>query len=335
MNFEKFQKIFTGDHLRWLTAVLIIFGVSTLLFFKYPGSPSTLEKGPPSDFQIVLNAVQVISSPHSANNNPYQAGIHQNAEENPYKFSPGVLAMSSLLLPLQGIDTPRDAWFGYGVLSICIFALLMIFGLRYPHWRSIVLLVLGLIASWKGLVECIDTGQVEISIFGIATLAALTLLRVPLFSGFVLAYLPWIKLPWLFLLIPFLVAVSRKNPTETPKPPLRRLKHFFSGFVLGSVFWGAAVPAIAYGPDRALLLSQQWFKVLKTQPWTLFYLKANQSLWMLPMRWWPSNPEAAFALAALMVAVLLALLMRRRPISPAGHEPLVWLTPWLIFTQLI
>src|SRR5690606_1528682 len=124
----------------------------------------------------------------------------------------------------------------------------------------------------------------EMFIFPILIISTAIYTRQTLLSGALIGMLPWIKLPLLFMLVAFFFASSRRDRKDG-KPPLRRLKLFFSGFLLSSVFWGAGLPSLAFGPDRALKLSQAWYAVLRDQPQSLFLNDVNQSLWASVGRW--------------------------------------------------
>ena len=39
----------------------------------------------------------------------------------------------------------------------------------------------------------------------------------------------------------FLIATTRLGPTGEKRPPVRRMRLFFSGYMLSSFFWGAAL----------------------------------------------------------------------------------------------
>jgi hypothetical protein len=311
----------------WLTALTISLTVGVLLYLRYPGRFNAYSSQVPQDFGVYVKAWQRISQ----GENPYVP-----SEFLAFKYAPGLLALIGILP-----KAPPDAWFAFSFLCIAGLSLSFMIGARYRTWRDVLALVIGIALSWKGILECLDYGQTELFIFPILIVATSIYSRYTLLSGALVGLLPWIKLPLLFMLVPFFFASSRRERAGM-KPPLRRLKLFFSGFLFSCVFWGAAVPSLAFGPDAALKLSQSWFQVLKSQPQSLFSTDVNQSLWASVSRWVssglvadPHSTMTALGIAGVLCGLLLGVLAIRRPYAPSAQDSFVWITPWLIMGQLV
>ncbi|MBC7691164.1 MAG: DUF2029 domain-containing protein [Methylotenera sp.] len=315
-----------------LAAVLLICLCAILLYVRYPGNFKSYEMGPPGDFKVYLRAWERVNGGES----PYVA-----TDFSPYKYSPGVLGLIQVLP-----SAPVDAWFAFSTFCIVLFALALLAGARYRSWKDVLALGTGLGLAWKGILETLDYGQIEMLIFSIAIFSAATFARFTFFSGLLLGILPWLKLPWILLVVPFVLAASRMNSLSDAgekKPPARRLRLFVSGFVFSSFIWGAAVPSLVFGPERAMSLSQAWLNVLKKQPPELFASNINQSLWvtstrMLSRLFGASGGQSSLlslAIPALIAATLLGLLIRRRPKTVSSQDTMSWLTPWMIFIQLV
>lgn len=309
----------------WLAALSISLAVAVLLYLRYPGQFDRYTSQIPQDFGVYVKAWQR----YVQGENPYVA-----TEYLAFKYAPAMLALIGILP-----KSPQDAWFAFSLICIGGLAASLMIGARYRVWRDVWALIFGILFSWKGILECLDYGQVELFIFPILIVATSVYSRRTMLSGALVGLLPWIKLPLLFMLVPFLFASSRRDRDEI-KPPLRRLKLFSSGFLLSSVFWGAALPSLAFGPDRALVLSQSWFQVMREQPLVLFQNDVNQSLWASVGRWVnvidpSSSSMAALGIASLLCGLLMGLLILRRPYAPSAQDSFVWISPWLIMGQLV
>lgn len=306
----------------WLAALGISLLVATVLYLRYPGQFDRYTSTIPQDFGVYVKAWQR----YSQGENPYVPN-----EYLAFKYAPGMLALIGVLP-----KSPQDAWFAFSLICIGGLALSLMIGARYRTWRDVLALIFGIVFSWKGILECLDYGQVELFIFPILIIATSVYTRQTMLAGALIGMLPWIKLPLLFMVIPFLLASSRREREEL-KPPLRRLKLFSSGFILSSVFWGTALPSLAFGPDRALSLSQSWFAVIREQPVFLFQNDVNQSLWASVARWtdFLHSSTAGLGIAAILCGLLMGLLVLRRPISPTAQDSFAWISPWLIMGQLV
>ena len=308
----------------WAVAWLIIATFTTLLMIRYPGNfdphAALSGGGLPADFSVYLNAWKRVSSGQS----PYIP-----SEGSPYKYSPGVLALMKLL-PAN----PGYAWFVYGALSVFSLAFALLIGSRYRSWREVLALLLGLALSWKGILETLDYGQLELLILGMAMGAAAALPRWPSMAGILLGTIPWFKLPWGFLVLPFfLYSLTQVSPQERKS----HLSQLFSGCLLASFIWGAAVPSLLFGPERAMELSKAWLAVLHAQPPNLYFSDINQSLWISANRWLGVESGSVSILALGLAGTAAGLMMGRlicRPREP-GEDIAKWAAPWFLLTQLL
>jgi len=306
---------------KWMTAFIIVLSCVVWLYSRYPGNFASYATSIPPDFGVYMKAWARLLQGES----PYVIG-----ESHAFMYSPSMLALIRILP-----KTPQDAWFWFSSLSILSLGVSALVGARYRTWRDVACLVIGILLSGKGILECLDAGQPELLILGVLIMATVTFPRATLLSGAIFGMLPWVKLPTLFLLIPFILAASRKFSDEAGKPPMRRLKLWTSGFLLSSVFWGAAVPSIAFGPEKALELSQAWYKMLQAQPSLFFSSDVNQSLWASVQRWFELKPLISLGVAGVFGGVLLGMLVMRVPQAPTSRDAFIWISPWLIISQLV
>ncbi len=325
--FRRFKEIKERFLQPWLAALIFSLAVGIVLYLRYPGKFSAYTSSIPQDFGVYVKAWQRYTQGVS----PYVANEYLS-----FKYAPGMLALIGVL-PKE----PTDAWFGFSTLCVALLTMSFMIGARYRTWRDVVALILGVALSWKGILECFDYGQVEVFIFPVMILATSIYTRYTLLAGALIGMLPWIKAPLLFMIVPFAFASSRRE-REDGKPPLRRLKLFVSGFLFSSVFWGAALPSLAFGPDKAMKMSQDWFNLLKTQPVSLFANDVNQSLWASVSRWVdvnavnnPTSMMSALGIAGVLAGLLMGLLILRRPYAPTAQDSFVWISPWLIMGQLV
>jgi hypothetical protein len=311
----------------WLAALTFSLAIGIVLYLRYPGKFDSYTSNIPQDFGVYVKAWQRYIQGES----PYVANEYLS-----FKYAPGMLALIGILP-----KAPTDAWFAFSTLCVAALTMSFMIGARYRTWRDVVALIIGVALSWKGILECFDYGQVEVFIFPVMILATSIYTRYTLLAGALIGMLPWIKAPLLFMIIPFAFASSRRE-REDGKPPLRRLKLFVSGFLFSSVFWGAALPSLAFGPDKAMKMSQDWFNLLKTQPVSLFANDVNQSLWASVSRWVdvhgatnPTSMMSALGIAGVLAGLLMGLLILRRPYAPTAQDSFVWISPWLIMGQLV
>ncbi|MBL7714655.1 MAG: hypothetical protein JNL01_04250 [Bdellovibrionales bacterium] len=252
------------------------------------------------------------------------AAIYDPKDPEAYQFSPGLLAVSKLL--------PRNAyqaWFWFSTMNLLLFAIALMWATSYSTHRSVFLLLVGLLMGWKGIIETLDNGQPELFIFGLGLCAAALLGRLTFISGFIAGLMPWIKGPWILMSLPFFTAATRR--TE------RRGQQFFSGYLAGSFAFGAAIPSIVLGSERARDLSRGWVDLIKYQSANLFNSSLNQSVWASAPRWLTEYPVLSLGLASLFLGMLLGILMVQA--SDHGYfrktSPIAWVSPWFLFIQLM
>jgi hypothetical protein len=299
----------------------LILACCIALWLRYPVDQA-IHHGPvPGDFSVYVQAWQRIS----AGATPYVS-----SDPSPYKYAPGVLALMGLLPK----TSPGAAWFVFGTLSILALGLSLLLGALYRSWWQVLALALGLALAWKGILETLDYGQMELIILGMAVLSTVLLRRASFLSGVLAGTLPWIKMPWGLLGLPLVVILlARKQGKLAP---------FFSGYFAACFAWGAAVPAVLFGSERAMHLSQQWVALLRGQPESLYFSNINQSLWVSVIRWLGPDPSLTWILGALGIAcVALGLILgrmiqktRMRSAQPQ-FSALAAIGPWLLFVQLL
>lgn len=293
-------------------AILTLF-ICLLLYFRFPAGP--LPQTVPGDFSVYLKATERALAGHS----PYVA-----SDPSPYRYAPGVLFLFGLLP-----NDPIQAWYWFGTISVVLLGISLFVSGTYSNWKSVVWLGIGLLMGWKGLLENFDYGQLEVLILALSLIAAALLSRAAFVAGLIAGLLPWLKLPWILLLLPFMTAATLR--TE------RRGRLFFSGYMTSCVAWGAAVPSLMFGSDRAKEMMQAWIGILRGQPSPLYFSDMNQSIWMSIVRWFGPESIQALGLGALILGLLLGLMMARA--SDAGifrrTPALAWISPWLVLTQLM
>lgn len=293
----------------WALIVL----TALLLFFRFPAGPAP--QSIPGDFAVYHRAAERASH----GQDPYVV-----TDPSPYKYSPGVLALVEALP-----KDPARAWFWYGTFCIALFALSLAVSGSYSSWKSVFWLAAGLALSWKGLLETFDYGQLEVLLLALGLLAAALLSRGAFISGVIAGFMPWLKLPWLLLLLPFMTAATLR--TE------RRGRLFFSGYLLSCFTWGAAVPSLLFGADRAKVLSQSWLHILRAQPLSLYSSDMNQSIWISATRWFGNDVHLSFGLVGILLGLILGLMMSRA-LDPGVFRrtpALAWISPWMVLTQLL
>lgn len=303
-----------------VVAWIVILVSGAVLWFRFPLGESIRRSPVPGDFSLFFKAWERAR----LGENPYLADSVAT-----FHYSPGILTFMGVL---PG-SSPEAGWFAFGTISIVALMLALLVGARYRSWTQVVALILGLAFAWKGILATMDYGQLELVILCLAVLSTLLLRRVPSVSGFLAGTLPWIKLPWLLLAFPLVVVLLSRRGTK--------LSGFFSGYFAACFAWGAAIPALVFGSDRAMELSQAWFHMLRDQP-LAFYLDAtNQSLWTSAVRWVETLGYENLFLGLGAVGVLAGWILGRmtqkttQRSSQPQFSPLAAIGPWLILVQLV
>ena len=271
----------------------IIAVATSILVWRYPARLEAFHAAAPVDFMVYMKAVERVLSGAT----PYVV-----SDPSPYKYAPGILGLVKVL-PTQ----PDRAWVIFSSLSIIGLAMSLLIGARYTSWKSVGLLALGLILAWKGILETLDYGQLELLILAAAVMAGALRLRHPVVAGLIAGTLPWLKVPWLLLLLPLIVTPLSSLSGKGKKP--KRIRLLISGYFFAWFIWGAAVPSLTFGTDRAMQLTREWYAVLAAQPHALYFSDINQSLWISAIRWMGNYLEGhevlALSVAALVGAYVL------------------------------
>lgn len=304
---------------KW-AAVLMLSALAALLYARYPGNPESYRRERPSDFAVYLKAWERAKLGQT----PYVA-----TDPSPYKYSPGILTAVSLLP-----EFPPQAWYAFSVFCILSWILALAVGARYTSMVPLLGLCVGTLLAWKGVLETLDYGQLEILLFALAIVSGALVGKLPFFSGLLAGTLPWIKLPWLLLLLPLLL--RRRELNRQTGYGERGLRLLVSGYVLSCFLWGIALPSLTWGADRSLLFTQQWFELLKTQPLALYLSDMNQSLWVSTLRWFPGWAwQVSWGVLGILLSWILARLIRRTLSARPKGDVMDWMCGWILLTQLV
>jgi hypothetical protein len=186
--------------------------------------------------------------------------------------------------------------------------------------------------SWRGFLEVLSYGGLELYLFAFAILSAGLVERRPFWSGFFGGILPTIKLSWVLFMIPLLL-----RTTTTEKKEKLRLPHFSLGYLLGSFSFAVVFPAILIGRDRTLSFAQAWFIRLYDHPKTFGASDFNQSLWQTIERYFPHfSSVSALATGLILGGLLFGRLISRSSFPEAArNNALAWVSPWLLLIQLL
>jgi hypothetical protein len=289
--------------LKWvkILAGLALFGVGLSLFYRHWDGRGT----PPQDFMVF----------HRAGIEAAQGGeIYRPQDPLPFKNAPGALEIFRLLP-----DEPVTAWLLFKALSIAVAlsALFPLFG--FERRRDLALLGLGFLLSWRGIIETLDFGQLELFGMGGILWAAFAQAKGRAFSvGVALAFLPLFKPAWALLWLYFWFRAG---------PRRARLTLGLGG---GSIVGWGLLPLLMEGPERAFALTRAWVAQLGAQPVALFSGADvfNQNLFIACTRWF--GPSGGWVAGVVFVLVGgWALYLRR------GRPWYEQIGPALIFMQLL
>ncbi len=248
------------------------------------------------------------------------------SDGSPYKYSPGVL------VPLQMLPTQDcDAWKLFKLFSVVLWATALIFGSTYRIWSDFWLLLVGILLSWKGLLETLDYGQIEFALLFVAVVSSRIATRARFFSSFLLGCLPWFKLPWLILGVPFFIVAFKNGKFELVK--------FLSGYLMGSIFFGFILPVSYFGYEGLSHLTVSWLSLLARQPSDLFMSDMNQSLWSTAYRLcvlnlWVGVPVLFFVGLLCFYCLTSIVGNFSKKLSFVQSFPLQWVSPWLLIILL-
>lgn len=300
---------------KWLSLLLLIL-ISASLYFRHLGSIDSEDYKIPQDFGVYLQAREHLRQGQS----PYVTSVYSQ-----YRYAPSAV-LPFYLLP----ESEKTAWLVFKALLILMWTAGIWIGTSFDTPKKFGFLVLGILLSWKGLLETLDYGQLEFAFFFFGILATRLLKTRPWISGLILGTLPWIKLPWGFLLIPFAGFYLWKKE-------FHGLTQLLIGAAASTLFWVILAPLASFGWSSTLLLYSDWFMILENQPKTLYWNEINQGLNAALLRLFgPEQSMAAFIpyllLSVFFIWRLLKTTMKQRSSST---EPMAWVAPWLLLAQIV
>jgi hypothetical protein len=242
-----------------------------------------------------------------------------------YRYSPGWMGIVT-----GGPNSVAQGWVAFSTAGIVALVIALGSGVRYRSWKTVAALLAAALLSWRGLSESVESGTVDLILLGATVFAGVILRHLPFVSGMLVGSLPWIRVPWILMLFPFVLALMssewdfygrRAKPTRV----------FLTGALVASFVWGAAIPSVVFGNERARDLIFSWFSTLASTTSEFFVSPANQSAWASFARW--SGADSMLSLAAVLIWGGFVLgVMLSRPIRAIAWS---WLTPWLLLTELL
>ena len=309
--------------------IVFVFGLvvcAGLLAARHRNSPDL-----PFDFLIYHRASLLAR----IGQDPYDSSL-----ENAYKYAPVSLALFSLL-PRQ----PATAWRIFKYFNILSWLGTLSLGVIPRGMGDVVLLLLGVALSWRGLIENLSFGQMEIFLLAI-TLGAFHLLQavrpgqdqrnrlIWMATAVLLTSILFIKLPWLIFCVPVL-----KKAVRSSRKTFLEMLGMLSGC---SLILAAFLPALVWGPSNTWTWTLSWIRIMRMQPSVLYIKEHNQSIWSTSLRWILLDKEIGGVLSVMLSALTLwlglRLLREKREFAsalPKGIRPLVELTPWWLLCFLL
>lgn len=302
--------------------LLLLVAVAAVLLARYLS-----HEGLPQDFRVFLKARALLVS---------GADPYLRTDPLPYKYSPAFLVLFDLLLPSLEVW----AWRVFATVSVLAFVGAIGAGLWKDSdrgWKQVAGLAIGFVIAWKGILETLDYGQLELALFAVALVGAISLRagRVGL-GAFLLGTLPWVKLPWALLVIPLGLGVFREP---------RKLVRAGIGYVGAGLVLGVLVPWLRVGLERTAFLTRSWIDIMRIQPARHYVEDYNQSLWATLQRWegvrvgasGALDPGPSQGLRWIWVAAVIAILgwMVQREGRRGRLGPVLWLTPWFAALNLL
>jgi len=301
----------------------LVFLCVVVLYLRSPGKSFNLSHNSfsgisydkiPQDFSVYLRATERVKR----NTNPYVVG-----EVLPYKYAPGFLVPLSFL--------PKDqasAWKVFGGLSLLAWASAILFGVSFKNWKQVGSLFLGLVLSWKGILETLDYGQIEFFLFFFLTISALLWRNYPSFTGILMGSLPWIKLPWLFFWLPFGLILW-------VQPSKKSFFRFFSGYFFASSVWLLFLPCFWFGGEETYQLTLSWIRMICARTEDVYFSDFNQGITVTMQQWLHLPLWLALVLTLTFGTAFSFLLLRRSMKSEAQECCLGWISPWILLGHLL
>jgi hypothetical protein len=299
--------------------VLIVLALCVVLYLRNSHDFDSGNSHVPGDFKVYLRA----SHRAKSNTDPYIA-----SEGSPYKYSLGALA-PFLVLP----ESDTSAWAVFKGMCLAMWFGALTLGAVLGTWIELAALILGVVFSWKGLIETLDYGQIEFFLLIAAVLASRLRARSffvngSFLTGMILGFLPVFKLPWAAIAFPFLVLSIRTSRSS--------LILFLMGMSFGAAFLGVILPVLLFGVRNTVEWSHSWIRLLATQPNDLYTSDINQGFLGSFLRWYQFQPALGIALAIMSVSLFLwAIIRLSARLIPSPMSPLAFISPWLIAAQLI
>jgi hypothetical protein len=297
------------------TSAWLILGLCAVVLYLRHLSGFDFEKGAiPQDFGAYLKAVRLALEGRS---------IYDPNDYLTYKYSPGALA-PFFLLP----SNPIQAWLVAKFFYLSMWVTGLGLSLRISSWRQAGLLALGVILSWKGILETLDYGQTEFIFLFLALLMSWLFPRSPFASGVVAGSIPWFKLPWGLLMLPLALAASRLGA--------RTFRKVILGILAAVILWGLFLPMICFGWHGVALLYWDWSVVLRSQPASLYSDLTNSSLWALAVRLMGDSrlilARVTASVAALGLIAGFSVHQYRRGFR---LPPVRWTAQWMLLALLV
>lgn len=298
----------TSNFWKWLSWILI--GIWNGIFFIRYNPWDFGSFLLPMDFQVYFTARERFL--HGID--PYQI-----ADAFPYKYSPSFLLFMKLFPTAEG-----PCWLVFKAVSLLLFSSALMIGVRYRSRKDFGLLFLGLALSWFGMKDLLDTGQADLIYFSMVIFSGVFWKNRHWVSGILLGVLPWVKIPWVLITVPFFwECFASQN--------LKKFKNLVSGILASFILIGIILPLSFCGVSKSLDLYRSWLRLLASQPYDLFHNPGNQSLWMSSERWFGPRPWAIISFVAFVGGFLGIRLARKARID----SPLSWLSPWMLWAQAL
>ena len=275
--------------------------VALVLFIRHlPGWDWADPSGIPADFRVYLHAIERYRSGLS----PYDV-----ADLMTYKYAPGLFPL--FWLGLGWAPNAAIAWLTFKALSLSCWAAGAWRSIPSTSWRDLGLLFVGLLFTWKSLLEALDFGQLEVLAFLLLSLSFST----GRLAATAAALFPFLKLPWGVFSLGWSIRT--------------RAKYWRTASLVVFLF-GVGAPLLMFGGRGGLQSYSDWWHVLNAQPASILVKEvANQSLSALFGRLFGS-PWVGLLNAALVLVVTARISWKRR-----GEEgSLTPLTRWAVAALL-
>ena len=242
-------------------ASLILLPLVLYLFFRF-------QHGTPGDFEVYRVALSRLDA---------GLAVYQISDLNPYKYSPAFLWIFK-----WAFGWSRDPWpwfLGFSLSAWCGSLWMFLKSLRIEGWLGSVALVIALLLGFRGILETLGYGQVDLLLHSVVLIAYSRWLGgvsekgkglESILIGVGFAGVLVVKPPFLLLMVPFFLA---RNWTV-------------AGSMVLSLFAFLGIPFVMKGAGGGMALYSEWFALLQQQH-TPEYLTGNmvQNLSATICRW--------------------------------------------------